>query len=158
MKKINYKVADVIYLLVLFTILTPFQKHTFKIAKSNNDTILEALGISLAFCSLYIQRFFFRPSHEEIVRLRQKGWKITGYYSRRSLKNEEIYIKSYSLWIKYGLVFLLLELSGLLVVYILNGFFLNNDMLLAHIVILCVLQVVPWILTMIKEKREEKDI
>lgn len=158
MKKINYKVADIIFLFVFFVILTPFQKYAFRIAISNNDTFFVAIGILLVFCSLYIQRFFFRPSHEEIVRLRQKGWKITGYYSRRSLNNEEIYIKSYSLWIKYGLVFLLLELLGLLVVYILNGCFLNNEMLLAYIAILCVLQIVPWILTMIKEKREEKGI
>lgn len=155
MKKINYKVADVIYLLVLFVILTPFQEYAFEIAKSNKDTFFIAIVILLVFCSLYIQRFFFRPSHEEIVRLREKGWKITGYYSRRSLSDEQIYIKSYNLWIKYGLVFLLLELLGLLVVYVLNGCFLNNEMLLAHIAILGVLQVVPWILTMKKEKKEK---
>lgn len=42
--------------------------------------------------------------------------------------------------------------------YVLNGCFLNNDMLLAHIAIIGILQVVPWILTMIREKKEEKDI
>lgn len=156
-KKINYKVADIIFLLALFVILIPFQKYAFRIVRSNSDTILVAIGISLAFSSLYIQRFFFRPRHEEIVSLRQKGWKITGYYSKRSLKNEEIYIKSYNSWIKFGIIFLLLELSGFLVVYILNGCFLNNNMLVAHIVILCIIQVVPWILTMIREKEYEKN-
>lgn len=154
-KKINYKVADVIYLLILFMLLKQYQKY-WLIIKSNSDTIFIAIGILLAFASVYIHRFFFRPSYKDIVSLREKGWKITGYYSSYSLKNEDTYIKSYNLWIKYSLIFLLLELLVLLIVYVLNGSFLDKNMLLVHITTICVLQVLTWILTIRREEKHEK--
>lgn len=111
MKKINYKVADAVLLLILFLTVKLFDKYAFGILKSNKDSILIAIGVSLILFSLCIHRFFFRPSHKEIVRLWKKGWKITGYYSRLSLSNEEIYHQSYRMWLKYSFIFLLIELS-----------------------------------------------
>lgn len=153
MKRINYKIADTIYLLLLFAILGIFRKYAFSLIQSNQDTIKIAIGISVAFLSIYIQRFFFRPSFQEVVNLRERGWKITGYYSAFSLSNEEIYNKSYSLWVKYGIVSSLFELFVLLVVYVLNGYFLTNGMLVAHILCICILMVVVWWLTRSKENK-----
>lgn len=152
MKKINYKVADVILLIIIFLAFKIFEKYIFGILKSNKDTIFIALGVSLIFFSIYINRFFFRLSHKEIIHLSQKGWKITGYYSKLSLSNEDIYNKSYNIWIKYSCIFLLIELFGLLIVYVLNKCFLTNNMFFVHIVIAFISQIIAWIITMIREK------
>lgn len=58
MKKINYKVADVILLIIIFLAFKIFEKYIFGILKSNKDTIFIALGVSLIFFSIYINRFF----------------------------------------------------------------------------------------------------
>lgn len=156
MKKINYKVADAVLLLILFLTVKLFGKYAFGILKSNKDSILIAIGVSLILFSLCINRFFFRPSHKEIVRLWKKGWGITGYYSRLSLSNEEIYHQSYRMWLKYSFIFLLVELSGLFMVYGLNNCFLTTNMFFTHVTMSFISPIVAWIITRIKEKKYEK--
>ena len=106
---------------------------------------------------IYINRYFFRPSHKEITQLKRRGWKITGYYSSLSLSNEDIYNKSYNMWIKYSCLLLLTQLFGLLVLYVLNGCFLTSSMFFAHIIMACISQVAAWIITLRREKKYWKN-
>lgn len=156
MKKINYKVADAIFLIIVFMGLKVFEKYILETLKYNKNTIFIAIGVSLIFLGIYINRFFFRPSHKEIVHLKQRGWKITGYYSSLSLSNEDIYNKSYDMWIKYSCILLLMELFGLLALYVLNKCFLTSNMFFVHIIMACISQVVAWIMTLRREKKYGK--
>ena len=153
MKKINYKVADAVFLIIVFVGLKVFDKYIFETPKYNKDSIFMAISVSLVFLGIYINRYFFRPSHKEITQLKRRGWKITGYYSSLSLSNEDIYNKSYDLWIKYSCLLLLTQLLGLLVLYVLNGCFLTSSMFFAHIAMACISQVAAWIITLRREKK-----
>ena len=153
MKKINYRVADAVFLIIVFVGLKVFDKYIFETPKYNKDSIFMAISVSLVFLGIYINRYFFRPSHKEITQLKRRGWKITGYYSSLSLSNEDIYNKSYNMWIKYSCLLLLTQLFGLLVLYVLNGCFLTSSMFFAHIAMACISQVAAWIITLRREKK-----
>ena len=157
MKKINYRVADAVFLIIVLMGLKVFDKYIFETPKYNKDSIFMAISVSLVFLGIYINRYFFRPSHKEIIQLKRRGWKITGYYSSLSISDEEIYNKSYDLWIKYSCILLLIELLGLLVLYVLNGCFLTNSMFFAHIAMACISQVAAWIITLRREKKYWKN-
>jgi len=73
--------------------LKAFDKYIIETLKYNENSIFMAISVSLVFLGIYINRYFFRPSHKEITQLKRRGWKITGYYSSLSLSNEEIYNK-----------------------------------------------------------------
>ena len=130
MKKINYRVADAVFLIIVFIGLKAFDKYILETLGYNKNSIFMAISVSLIFLGIYINRYFFRPSYKEITQLKRRGWKITGYYSSLSLSNEDIYNKSYDLWIKYSCILLLIELFGLLVLYVLNGCFFNKQYVL----------------------------
>ena len=157
MKKINYRVADAVFLIIVLMGLKAFDKYIFETLKYK-DSIFMAISVSLVFLGIYINRYFFRPSYKEITQLKRRGWKITGYYSSLSLSNEDIYNKSYDLWIKYSCLLLLIELLGLLVLYVLNGCFLTSSMFFAHIAMACISQVAAWIITLRREKKYWKSI
>ena len=156
MKKINYRVADAVFLIIVFVGLKVFDKYIFETLKYK-DSIFMAISVSLVFLGIYINRYFFRPSHKEITQLKRRGWKITGYYSSLSLSNEDIYNKSYNMWIKYSCILLLTQLFGLLVLYVLNGCFLTSSMFFAHIAMACISQVAAWIITLRREKKYWKN-
>ena len=156
MKKINYRVADAVFLIIVFVGLKVFDKYIIETLKYNENSIFMAISVSLVFLGIYINRYFFRPSHKEIIQLKRRGWKITGYYSSLSISDEEIYNKSYDLWIKYSCILLLIELFGLLVLYVLNGCFLTSSMFFAHIAMACISQVAAWIITLRREKKYSK--
>ena len=153
MKKINYRVADAVFLIIVFVGLKVFDKYIIETLKYNKNSIFMAISVSLIFLGIYINRYFFRPSHKEITQLKRRGWKITGYYSSLSLSNEDIYNKSYNMWIKYSCLLLLTQLFGLLVLYVLNGCFLTSSMFFAHIAMACISQVAAWIITLRREKK-----
>ena len=156
MKKINYKVADAVFLIIVFVGLKVFDKYIIETLKYNENSIFMAISVSLVFLGIYIIRYFFRPSHKEITQLKRRGWKITGYYSSLSLSNEDIYNKSYNMWIKYSCILLLTQLFGLLVLYVLNGCFLTSSMFFAHIAMACISQFAAWIITLRREKKYSK--
>ena len=81
MKKINYRVADAVFLIIVFVGLKVFDKYIIETLKYNENSIFMAISVSLIFLGIYINRYFFRPSHKEITQLKRRGWKITGYYS-----------------------------------------------------------------------------
>ena len=156
MKKINYRVADAVFLIIVLMGLKAFDRYIIETLKYNKNSIFMAISVSLVFLGIYINRYFFRPSYKEITQLKRRGWKITGYYSSLSLSNEDIYNKSYDLWIKYSCLLLLTQLLGLLVLYVLNGCFLTNSMFFAHIAMACISQVAAWIITLRREKKYRK--
>ena len=157
MKKINYKVADAVFLIIVLMGLKAFDRYILETLKYNKNSIFMAISVSLIFLGIYINRYFFRPSYKEITQLKRRGWKITGYYSSLSLSNEDIYNKSYDLWIKYSCILLLTQLFGLLVLYVLNGCFLTSSMFFAHIAMACISQVAAWIITLRREKKYWKN-
>ena len=157
MKKINYRVADAVFLIIVLMGLKAFDRYIIETLKYNKNSIFMAISVSLVFLGIYINRYFFRPSYKEITQLKRRGWKITGYYSSLSLSNEDIYNKSYDLWIKYSCLLLLTQLFGLLVLYVLNGCFLTNSMFFAHIAMACISQVAAWIITLRREKKYWKN-
>ena len=157
MKKINYRVADAVFLIIVLMGLKAFDRYIIETLGYNKNSIFMAISVSLIFLGIYINRYFFRPSYKEITQLKQRGWKITGYYSSLSLSNEEIYYKSYDLWIKYSCILLLTQLFGLLVLYVLNGCFLTSSMFFAHIAMACISQVAAWIITLRREKKYWKN-
>ena len=62
------------------------------------------------------------------------------------------------MWIKYSCVLLLIELSGLLVLYVLNECYLTSSMFFAHFIMACISQVAAWIITLRREKKYNKRI
>ena len=157
MKKINYKVADAVFLIVVLMGLKVFDKYILETLKYNKNSIFIAISVSLIFLGIYINRYFFRPSHKERTQLKQRGWKITGYYSSLSFSNEDIYNKSYDFWIKCSCILLLIELFGLLVLYVLNECFLTSSMFFAHIIMACISQMAAWIITLRRDKKYGKN-
>ena len=72
MKKINYKVADAVFLIIVFIGLKAFDKYILETLKYNKNSIFMAISVSLIFLGIYINRYFFRPSHKEITQLMAK--------------------------------------------------------------------------------------
>ena len=72
MKKINYKVADAVFLIIVLMGLKVFDKYILETLKYNKNSIFIAISVSLVFLGIYINRYFFRPSHKEITQLMAK--------------------------------------------------------------------------------------
>ena len=72
MKKINYKVADAVFLIIVLMGLKVFDKYILETLKYNKNSIFMAISVSLIFLGIYINRYFFRPSHKEITQLMAK--------------------------------------------------------------------------------------
>ena len=72
MKKINYRVADAVFLIIVFIGLKALDKYILETLKYNKNSIFMAISVSLIFLGIYINRYFFRPSHKEITQLMAK--------------------------------------------------------------------------------------
>jgi len=52
--------------------LKVFDKYILETLKYNKNSIFMAISVSLIFLGIYINRYFFRPSHKEITQLMAK--------------------------------------------------------------------------------------
>ena len=52
--------------------LKVFDKYILETLKYNKNSIFIAISVSLIFLDIYINRYFFRPSHKEITQLMAK--------------------------------------------------------------------------------------
>ncbi len=138
-----YVLIDLIYLVLVFIFANYFVFPNYI-----SDRFY--YGVSIIFIGIYVIRFLFRPSYEEVIKLKDKGWKITGYYSKKSLNDKKIYIDSYDFWVKINLV--LLSVYFIVSVWIKTMFNFNIYFICLHVLILIFLQILAWIITLKKEK------
>lgn len=141
-----YIIIDFLYLITIFFFLKYHISdniHSFKFC----------LLISLVFVGIYVIRYFFRPSYEDVVKIRNKGWKITGYYSKKALSNKNIYLDSYSFWVKTNLIMLFLYCLIFIAINYQNTNF-TVQLMIIHISILWILQVFAWLGTNLREKQK----
>lgn len=141
-----YIIIDFLYLITIFF----FLKYHIS---DNLHSFKSCLLISLIFVGIYVIRYFFRPSYEDVVKIRNKGWKITGYYSKKALSNKNIYLDSYSFWVKINLIMLLLYCLIFIAINYQNTNF-TVQLMIIHIFILCILQVFAWLGTNVREKQK----
>lgn len=155
MKKNKYIVADIIFLLFTFGILYFKKEYIMDVLKQNYNAIYLAVGISAIFIVLYIIRCLFRPTYEDITSLKQKGWRITGYYSKHSLEDENVYRKSYSRWVILSLLFLVVEFGIMLIYFAVRGKITVME-LYFHVGLVISLQILSWIITLLREKKNDE--
>lgn len=125
--------------------------YIFTALETGRDLVYLIIGSSTIFVTIYIHRYFFRPGYEDITNLKKKGWNITGYYSKKSLKDEKVYLKSYLNWVKLNLTLLLGELIIFLAYYLVRGK-LDIYEVYFHFALVLGIQIVSWIITNLREK------
>ncbi len=139
----KYKIVDIVFLVILFTFGRYYIFIEFLSKKSY-------FGLVIVFIGVYSIRFFFRPSYEYVRKVNEKGWKITGYYSKKSLIDKKIYINSYDFWVKINLIMLTLYI--LICAIIIDKYTLNNKLMYIHMLIICFIQIESWVITNIRER------
>lgn len=155
-KKHKYLLADIIFLLVVTSIPTLLRGYISDVLNGNKDTIYLALLLNFIFISIYILRYFFRPTHENITELYRKNWKITSYYSKYSLKDSNVYKKSYNRYVRFNIILLTALLLTTILLHSILGK-IDKYLFLVIIVILVIFQVISWGLTYILEFKENNN-
>ena len=64
MKKINYKVADAVFLIIVFIGLKALDKYILETPKYNKNSIFMAISVSLIFLGIYINLNYSQQCRE----------------------------------------------------------------------------------------------
>ncbi len=150
-KKIEtYIIADTLYLVTVFLLLDHYKSIGITSASMKFNVLISVIVIGI-----YGIRYFFRPSYEHVVSLSEKGWKITGYYSRKALTRKEIYLDSYSFWVYSGLVVSVIYcLLMVLVILSYPNQLQQENFLIIFILQIVLLGILPWYITYKREQQK----
>lgn len=154
-KKHKYLFVDIIFLLIITSIPIILKDYISDVLKNRKDAIYLTLLSNIIFLSIYILRYFFRPTHSDIVELYGSNWEIARYYSKYSLKDPNVYNKSYSRFVKFNISSLFLLLIFTITYYSVFGK-LDGYLFPVFFVLSVILQVFSWVLTYILEVKENK--
>lgn len=156
-KKHKYLIMEVIFLLVITSIPVILKSYINEVLTNDIDSIYLVILIDMVFLSIYIFRYFFRPTYEDIVELRKMNWKISGYYSKYSLENPTLYYKSYSRFVRYNLMMLSSLIIITIIFYLIIGK-IEKNILFLNLIIALLIQVIVWVITYILEYIESRKI
>ncbi|WP_308654490.1 hypothetical protein [uncultured Anaerococcus sp.] len=158
MRKNKFIVIDLIMLLLIFGIIEFYKEYIFNTLKNNGNSIYLVFAFSIILLIAYIVRFFARPPYELAKKLYRSSWKISGYYSRIALRSEKNYLNSYDFWVKINLVLLIIFFIINFFVALLNKFTFTTPMFLVDLIAGFFLSVIGWIITWLREYKNDKKI
>ena len=158
MRKNKFIVIDLIMLLLIFGIIEFYKEYIFNTLKNNGNSIYLVFAFSIILLIAYIVRFFARPPYELAKKLYGSSWKISGYYSRIALRSEKNYINSYDFWVKINLMLLIIFFIINFFVALLNKFIFTTPMFFVDLIAGFSLSVIGWIITWLREYKNDKKI
>ncbi|MCI5972494.1 MAG: hypothetical protein MRZ08_05580 [Anaerococcus sp.] len=158
MKKNKFIMIDLIMLLLIFGIIEFYKEYIFDTLKNNGNSIYLVFAFSALLLTVYIVRFFVRPPYELVKKLYGSSWKISGYYSRIALRSEKNYVDSYDFWVKINLKLLIIFFIINFFVALLNKFIFTTPMFLVDLIAGFSLSVIGWIITWLREYKNDKKI
>lgn len=153
MRKNKFIIIDIVMLLLIFGIIEFYKEYIFDTLKNNGNTVYLVFAFSILLLTVYIIRFFARPPYELVKKLYGSSWKISGYYSKISLKSEKNYADSYDFLVKINLMLLIIFFIINFFVALLNKFTLTTPMFFIDLTAGFSLSVIGWIATWIREYR-----
>lgn len=151
MRKNKFIMIDLIMLLLIFGIIEFYKEYIFDTLKNNGNSIYLVFAFSALLLTVYIVRFFARPPYELVKKLYGSSWKISGYYSRISLRSEKNYVNFYDFWVKINLILIGIFILINLLIAFSNGFIFITPMFFADFIGGFVLSIVGWLATWIRE-------
>lgn len=151
MRKNKFILIDLIMLLSIFGITEFYKEYIFNTLKNNGNSIYLVFAFSIILMIVYIVRFFARPPYDLVKKLYGSSWKISGYYSKISLKSEKNYANSYNFWVKINLILIGIFILINLLIAFLNDFIFTTPMFFADFIGGFVLSIVGWLATWIRE-------
>lgn len=151
--KRKYILIDVIFLVILEIFLILFQDYIFGTKMNDDNAIYFCVILSIYFISAYYFKKKFIPNHDEIREFYKKGWGISGYHSKYSIEDKNIYENSYAYWINFNLIFLILEFLIVLMLFVMGhgSYRLFN----IHLCTVFAIQILAYIATLIREKNQK---
>ncbi|MBU5668441.1 hypothetical protein KQI68_01165 [Peptoniphilus sp. MSJ-1] len=149
--KRNYILVDVIFLLILAIFLILFQDYIFGAKMNDDNAIYFCVIVSIYFIIAYYFKRKYIPDYDDLREFYKKGWKISGYYSKKSVENKDVYKKSYINWTNFNLIFLSLELLIILIFYFIG--YRSYNLFRIHLCAVFAIQIIGYIITLIREKR-----
>lgn len=158
MRKNKFILIDLIMLLLIFGITEFYKEYIFDTLKNNENSIYLVFAFSIILMIAYIVRFFARPPYELAKKLYGSSWKISGYYSRISLKSEKNYVNSYDFWVKINLILIGIFILINLLIAFSNDFIFTTPMFFADLIAGFSLSVIGWIITWLREYKNDKKI
>ena len=158
MKKNKFIIIDLLMLLSVFGITELYKKYIFDTLKNNENSIYLVFAFSILLLIAYIVRFFARPPYELVKKLYRSSWKISGYYSRIALRSEKNYVNSYDFWVKINLMLLIIFFIINFFVALLNKFTFTTPMFFVDLIAGFSLSVIGWIITWLREYKNDKKI
>lgn len=151
MRKNKFILIDLIMLLSIFGITEFYKEYIFNTLKNNGNSIYLVFAFSIILMIFYIVRFFARPPYDLVKKLYGSSWKISGYYSKISLKSEKNYANSYNFWVKINLILIWIFILINLLIAFSNDFIFITPMFFADLIAGFILSIGGWISTWIRE-------
>ncbi len=151
MRKNKFILIDLIMLLSIFGITEFYKEYIFNTLKNNGNSIYLVFAFSIILMIVYIVRFFARPPYDLVKKLYGSSWKISGYYSKISLKSEKNYANSYNFWVKINLILIGIFILINLLIAFSNDFIFTTPMFFADLIAGFILSIGGWISTWIRE-------
>lgn len=151
MRKNKFILIDLIMLLSIFGITEFYKEYIFNTLKNNGNSIYLVFAFSIILMIVYIVRFFARPPYDLVKKLYGSSWKISGYYSKISLKSEKNYANSYNFWVKINLILIGIFILINLLIAFSNDFIFTTPMFFADLIAGFILSIGGWIATWIRE-------
>lgn len=158
MRKNKFILIDLIMLLSIFGIIEFYKEYIFNTLKNNENSIYLVFAFSIILLIAYIVRYFARPPYELVKKLYRSSWKISGYYSRIALRSEKNYVNSYDFWVKINLKLLIIFFIINFFVALLNKFIFTTPMFLVDLIAGFSLSGIGWIITWLREYKNDKKI
>lgn len=158
MRKNKFILIDLIMLLSIFGIIEFYKEYIFNTLKNNENSIYLVFAFSIILLIAYIVRYFARPPYELVKKLYRSSWKISGYYSRISLKSEKNYVNSYDFWVKINLILIGIFILINLLIAFSNDFIFTTPIFFAELIAGFSLSVIGWIITWLREYKNYKKI
>lgn len=91
-------------------------------------------------------------------KLYRSPWNISGYYSRIALRSEKNYVNSYDFWVKINLILIGIFILINLLIAFSNDFIFTTPMFFADLIAGFSLSVIGWIITWLREYKNDKKI
>lgn len=157
-RKNKFIIIDLIMLLLIFGIIEFYKKYIFDTLKNNGNSIYLVFAFSILLLIAYIVRFFARPPYELMKKLYRSPWNISGYYSRIALRSEKNYVNSYDFWVKINLILIGIFILINLLIAFSNDFIFTTPMFFVDLIVGFSLSVIGWIITWLREYKNDKKI
>lgn len=105
---------------------------------------LVVIKLPLIFLYIYTVRYFFKFDYSIVLKEKDRGNKISGFYSEYSLKSRENYYLAYNYWVNLGIKLNLILLLLSIIIYIFIKKEFKNYIVNIFLLIILLSQVLIW--------------